>query len=603
MIDLIRKTLRLLKRSARRRLALSAVLSIALAVVEVVAIGLVLPFVQALTDEAALAESSTLRRLGDALGAQSNEAFITRLGALIAILFVLRSVASVVFVWWQMGFLARFEAELSEELAAGYLRGPYQFHLDNNSSRMMHLVYTATVSFFSNVVQGMLAVVSDGLLIVLVLGLLIVVEPLIAGLTVVFFGIVAVGYYFAINRRAERLGAEAQRLGILCLQVLREGLEGIKDIKVAGVEDHFLGGFSDARAEWAAVRRRQQFLPQLPRYYLETAMITSVIVLSIVLVNVGSADRALSVLGLFAVGGFRVLPAVNRVLGGLHSMNMGAAATAELAAEVDRLPARSVTPKLQGRAELHGALELRNISFRYSPDAHDVLHDVSLAIGRGESIGVVGPSGAGKTTLIDIVLGLFPPTSGSVLVDGEDVTADLAAWRRMIAYVPQTIYLRDASVRANIAFGVDDADIDDARVHDAIRRAQLDDLVASLPQGIDTNIGERGVRLSGGERQRLGIGRALYREPQVLVLDEATSSLDSETESRIAATVEELRGDKTLLIVAHRLSTVRACDRLVLIEAGRVTATGTFDELASSSARFAELIRLGQLLSAESDRL
>jgi ABC-type multidrug transport system fused ATPase/permease subunit len=331
------------------------------------------------------------------------------------------------------------------------------------------------------------------------------------------------------------------------------------------------------------------------------------------LARTGARD-AVAVLGLFIAAGFRLLPTLYRFVSagttfrtGLASVDIVCADLAELetAIEAERpkgkrsgvetLPRPAVSWSAGVLPLLRHELSVESVSFAYDGTDHLVLDDISLSVHRGESVAVVGTSGAGKSTLIDLILGLHRPLSGSIEVDGVNIYTDLEQWQHQIGLVPQDVYLLDASLRENVAFGVHDDEIDDELVKEAIERAQLEPFVASLPDGLDTFTGERGVRISGGQRQRLGIARAFYTQPQVLVLDEATSSLDNATEAELAATIAELHGKLTMIVIAHRLSTVKNSDRVFLLEHGRLTASGSFEELIAKSEAFAELAELARL--------
>jgi ABC-type multidrug transport system fused ATPase/permease subunit len=285
------------------------------------------------------------------------------------------------------------------------------------------------------------------------------------------------------------------------------------------------------------------------------------------------------VLGLFGAAAFRLLPAVNRLINNFQIINVSRPQVDEVFKDLD-LPEQS-NHENSDRSVLGNEITVDDISFSYSESLKDAVSGVSVKIGRGEAVGFIGPSGSGKSTLIDILLGLLEPKSGKVLVDGRDIYDDLRSWQDQIGYVPQSIFLTDDTLRRNIAFGLSKEKIDDDAVKSAIRLAQLEEFVASLPEGMETLVGERGVRLSGGQRQRIGIARALYHNPDVLVLDEATSSLDTETEHGVMQAVQALQGDKTVIIVAHRLSTVEYCDRLYRLENAHIVDEGTFSEVTS----------------------
>lgn len=310
----------------------------------------------------------------------------------------------------------------------------------------------------------------------------------------------------------------------------------------------------------------------------------------------------MGLLALFVAAGFRILPSVTALLGGISQIRVGTASLTVVRAEVraeQTTQTRLANSTNEAPLSLTSELRLDGVSFRY-PDTHqDVLSEISLVVPVGSTLAIVGASGAGKTTLADVILGLHAPSQGRVLADGVDIAAAPRQWRSHLGYVPQDVFLLDTSLAENVAFDLDRAQIDASRLEAALNQAQLQDVVAALPAGVDTRVGERGVLLSGGQRQRIGIARALYRSPRLLVLDEATSALDSHTESQITHALGQLRGRMTIIVVAHRLSTVRSADQVAFMKGGRINAVGTFDELRRTHPDFARLVALGNLGQGE----
>jgi ABC-type multidrug transport system fused ATPase/permease subunit len=357
-----------------------------------------------------------------------------------------------------------------------------------------------------------------------------------------------------------------------------------------------VNGFRDARLRRAHAGRELAILSDAPRYVLEIVFVVAIVGISALLFATGTPAHAVTVLGVFAAASLRALPTLNKITGSLATIRTGRAGL-DIVSRISEELAVGGTHEEQPRSEVRysGDIAVRRVGFRYPDAALPVLEGITLTIAQNRTTAFVGSSGAGKSTLLDLILGLLEPTEGSIECGGRPILDDRAAWYDGLGVVPQDVFLINDTVAANIAFGVSPADIDHARIDEVIAMSQLDSLIAELPDGLETKVGERGVRLSGGQRQRLGLARALYRRPNVLVLDEATSALDNATEHEIATTLRTLQGTITILIVAHRLSTVRTSDTLVFLKDGQIEARGSFDQVRGESTDFARLVELGEL--------
>ena len=404
---------------------------------------------------------------------------------------------------------------------------------------------------------------------------MLIVEPLGTLAVIGALGAAVWTFHRFTVRQIARWGVDRQEHEGRRIQYLQQGLGGAKDVKLLGREEEFLNDFGVHNMGYARVGRRFGLMGQLPRLWLELLAVMALATLVLVMIWHGRpVESLLPALGLFAVGAFRLMPSANRVLSAVQNVRYGLPVIDVLYQELRELPPTH-PPKHGSSIPFSDTIVLDRVTYRYAAAERPSIEDVSLRILHGSSIGFVGATGAGKSTLVDILLGLLTPNRGRVLVDGVDIATNPRGWQDQIGYVPQSIYLTDDTLRRNVAFGVPNHQIDELAVRRAIRDARLESMVNELSGGLDTVVGERGIRLSGGERQRIGIARALYHDPAVLVLDEATSSLDTETERAVVDTVRELRGNKTLIIVAHRVSTVKHCDRLFRLEQGRVVEEGT----------------------------
>ena len=380
------------------------------------------------------------------------------------------------------------------------------------------------------------------------------------------------------------------------MQAVNQGLGGFKDARILGREGFFLGSYKESSLFKAKASRYKKVISAMPRLVLETLAVTGMLSVTALFVAQGR-DLAVVVPTLVLLGTaiVRLMPSFTRVASDFNALKWG-----ERALNVVYVDLKELEEEERARRKLYldgeskplpfeHAIEIDNLHYRYPNADEDALHGISLTIPRFASVGFVGPSGAGKTTIVDVILGLLTPTEGAVRVDGVDIQERLANWQRKIGYIPQHIYLTDDTVRRNVAFGQSDEEIDDADVWAALEAAQLSELIASFDKGLDVMVGERGVRLSGGQRQRIAIARALYHKPEVLVMDEATSALDNQTERHIVEALEQLQGSHTMIVIAHRLSTVQGCDTLFMLDEGRLVAAGTYDDLLIESDNFRQM--------------
>ena len=545
---------------------------------ETISLGIVVPIIGILTQDD---YQQKYPFIVDIFGNFSREELISAVMVAMVLIYVVRSLFLFWSLWIQKGFSASVSGRLSQSLFSIYLRQPYMFHLQRNSSTLMRNAKNAT-SVVTCGVDPFLVLLTDGLVAIAMFALLIAVEPVGTLAVLLVFGLSTFVFQRTTRRRIDNWGYQVDYHETKILQHLQEGFGGAKDVKVLGRENEFLSQHEKHLGESIRINRIYNVILTLPRSFME---IITIVGLCLLVVSMVVRGRELAdivpILGLFAAAAFRVMPSINRLLMATQTLIFNRSIIASV--YKDFLLDSPDSLSLKSETKFATQLELTDVSFKYPTAATASLQNVSLVVKRGEAVGFVGPSGAGKSTLVDVILGLFAPTSGVVKVDGQDVQQNLRNWQNQIGYVPQAIYLTDDTLRRNVAFGLNDENIDDNLVRNAIRLAQLEEFVATLPEKLETVVGERGVRLSGGQRQRIGIARALYHNPSVLVLDEATSSLDTPTEHGVMQAVQALQGSKTVLIVAHRLSTVEYCDRLYKIENARITEEGTFHEVVQRS--------------------
>lgn len=498
---------------------------------------------------------------------------------LVLLVYLVKNLFLAYMLWRQTQFTFDVQASLSSVLFSSYLFQPYTFHLQKNSAQLIRNI-VSEVSLFRGILSSALYLLSELLVLAGIAILLLAIEP-VGALAVALFSLIFVwGFHILSREKLVRWGETRQYHDGLRVQHLQQGFGGIKDIKLLGREKNFLARYDVHNLESARAWKMQTLMQNFPRLLFELLGVSGLVVLVLGMLAQGREVAAiLPTLGLFAAAAFRLLPSVNRILASMQALRGGDSVINMLCMELE--VQESGAHVQTGQKTPFSGLSLLDVTFRYPDQSRDALENLSFCMERGESIGLIGASGSGKSTLVDVMLGLLAPSSGKIELNGIDVHRNLRQWQDMIGYVPQNIFLTDDTLKRNIAFGLADEKIDEAAVQRALKAAQLDAFVSQLSRGLDTMVGERGVRLSGGQRQRIGIARALYHDPAILVLDEATSALDEETERGVMQAVAALKGDKTLLVVAHRLSTIAHCDRYVRMEQGKIVQQGKISELST----------------------
>ena len=508
-------------------------------------------------------------------------AIVAALTVGIALFYVVRALYLSWAEWVKESTIAQSATRAADRLFARYLAAEYPFHLKRRSSQLIQEVARSTDIAFQLFVGSLVNLLAEIATIVVLVAVLAATAPRQAlGAVALVLALAAIPT--VVTRRVWVRAGERQRtLEAQQLHVLQQSLGAVKEVKIAGREAFFEARLRVTRRALARAKQHRQWLGNGLRLGIETVLIVCMlgVVLLVTLRGASSADTV-SMLALFAYTGFRIVPSANRIMLNTGSLREGHAFVQGAIADFKALkaaPSRGQGP--EPAIDFSQSLVCDDVTFTYDEGGQAALSHVNLSLRPGESFGIVGETGAGKSTLVDVLLGLLEPTSGRVVLDGESLSGRERAWQRLIGYVPQNPYLLDDTVRRNIAFGVPDTSIDEHRLARAASLAHLDEVIQQLPQGFDTPLGERGTRLSGGQRQRVAIARALYADPAVLVFDEATAALDNQTEREVTSAIAALHGTRTLIVIAHRLSTVQDCDRLVFLQGGRVAATGTYNEL------------------------
>jgi ABC-type multidrug transport system fused ATPase/permease subunit len=596
MFDAIKKLLDLLNERDRRQGLILLLSMLLVAAFETAGIASIMPFMAVVTDPSVIHSNKWLSTLYNYLGFSGDRDFLRFLGVSVVVLLVVSNLIKAANSWLTQRYHNKLNYVLAQRLLAKYMSQPYAFFLNRNTAELAKNILTEARNVVTGIVSPATDLVSRGLVALAIIGLLLVVDPTVAIAIASGLGGLYAIIYVTARRKLNAIGRLQVDANAKKYKAADEALSGIKELKVLGREPYFLRQFATHSKRHAKSNATAGLIGDMPRFALEVIAFGGILGVVIYLLGRSESRGSLvPLLALYAFAGYRLLPALQQLFASAALLRRSVAALDVLHADLvspvpdilspeRRLIENSCAPPLP----FTDSLELRDLWFRYDGAPEPAIRGVSLRIGANNSIGIVGPTGCGKTTLVDIVLGLLHPSAGELRVDGRPITTDLLArWQRSIGYVPQQIYISDDTMARNIAFGVPESEIDMDAVRRAARIARLDEFIESeLAAGYDTGIGERGIRLSGGQRQRIGIARALYRDPALLVMDEATSALDGITEESVMDAVRTLSRRKTVILIAHRLTTVRECDVIYLMERGRIAISGSYDELRRKSEWF-----------------
>lgn len=585
----------MLDRELRRRWMFLVVLACVAAVLEMIGAFGVLWLIGLVHDPSALGSLPLIGGFAGRFSVQDRQTMLVWLCVAIAFFYLVKN-GFLAFQTYQQNKLP-YDAgvRVSKKLLTYYLAAPFELHFARNSAELVRNIMNSVDVAFRIVLIGGIVLLSEFIVILAILVLLLMVSPVEALLAAGSLGAVAVVFLYLTQHRFTEWGRQVHDLSKELLQTLNQGIGAVKDVRILGREPYFIDRYDAARQRISRTLCIRDTTQAAPRLVLETVLVLIMVALIVSLtLRGGDTENLVPLLGLYAYAGFRLMPSLSRVTVGLQNLRYGLPSVEQVHADlVDARklaipPAGSVAP-----LKLRHEIRLDGITYTYPGKSRPAIAGIDLSIARGQSLGIAGRTGAGKSTLVDVLLGLLEPQAGRLLVDGEAIGGRVSAWQRAIGYVPQSPYMTDDTLRRNIAFGVEDAEIDEAAVVESIRLAQLEDVVVGLPSGLDTVIGERGVQLSGGQRQRIAIARALYHKPSLIVFDEATSAIDNLTEQQIADAVAQLAGSRTVVIVAHRDGLIRRCDRVVFMEEGRIAASGTFETLIGDNERFRAVVAAG----------
>lgn len=602
--ETILESFRTLSVQERRRVGLVAVIQILLGFLDLIGVA-VIGIIGSLTVNGIQSKTPGTRialiinSLG--LGSYSFQQQVAILGICAAVVLVSRTLISMYFSKRIFQFLATRAAVTSNRLINLLLSSQLRMIHQRSKQEIIYATTEGVNMMMLNIVGTVVGVSSDLFLLVILTVGLFVVNPFIALATFTTFGAVGLILYFAVNRKVNRLGNENAELAVMSFEKISDALTNYKELFIRDKRDYYTKVINTSRQNIARNSAELSFIPNLGKYLIETTMVIGAIVICAYQFYFADATHAVSVLSVFLAAGSRIAPAILRVQSGAIAIKGnygGASKTLSLMKELDA-DLSEVNPeeilKARKSGGFRGYAQIKNLNFSYEDASEYVLNNVSLDVNEGEILAIVGPSGAGKSTLVDILLGLYEPNSGLIHIGGVKPRVAVKAWPGSISYVPQSVALVSGSVAENVALGYPEDEIDFQRVAECIEIAQLSTYIANLPSGIKTMLGESNLRMSGGQLQRLGIARALYTDPKLLVLDEATSSLDGKTESEVSDAILALRGTITIVLIAHRLSTVLKADRLAYLDKGKILSIGTFEEVRKNIPEFAKQASLSGL--------
>lgn len=588
----LKQILDLLSPQERRRALLLLMLILIMAFVDMVGVVSIMPFMSVLSNPDVVHTNPYLQTVYETLGFTEVQPFLFFLGVAVFMLLVVSIAFKAFTTWALLRFTHMREYTIGRRLVEGYLHQPYEWFLGRHSADLGKSVLSEVAQVTNGSIIPLMQLITKGTVSFVLLALLVAVEPLLAlyvgmGLSIAYGGI-----FVLVRKRLSRLGTERVESNKKRFHVLTEAFGGIKDVKVSGLEQTFISRYDLPAKQYAKTQASAKIIKGLPRFAIEAIAFGGMILVLLYLMRHGGGmQEALPVAALYALAGYRLMPALQEVYASLSSLRFSGSALQNLHRDLVQLPplTQHASPNESGSLlGLTSHIVLRSATYQYPTASRPALNALSLNVRARTTVGLVGATGSGKTTAVDVILGLLLPGQGELVVDGQVITdANRRAWQRTIGYVPQHIFLTDDTLAANIAFGVPKDRINWAALEQAARIANMHDFVTQeLPQGYDTLVGERGVRLSGGQRQRIGIARALYHQPQVLILDEATSALDNLTEQAVMEAVHNLSHEITIILIAHRLSTVRQCDQIYLLEKGQIAAQGSYEELVAGNVQF-----------------
>ncbi len=595
MLKPLKKIYHLLNRRERIKFLLLFGMMLFAAFLEVLGIGMIPAFIVTVSDPEFIFSYPFVGQVLEKLNIKTQESLVLFGAVLLMAIYIGKNIYMGFFFYFKKKFILNRGVDLQYRLFRAYMGAPYTFYISRNSSELLRNMTAEVKGIVERVMLPFMELLLNVVMALLIISLLLVAEPLISLVTLIMLG--GTGYFFLSITRSKisSFGKEDRHLRKMMNISFLQGLGGFKDARILGRETMFLDEYKQFAVRRKVANVYLYVVKKLPKPITETLAVLTILIITLILIWQGrSISSIIPILGLFGAAAVKLMPMINVMISNISEIRYNTPSVSAVDYDLRLLEGNTYKFKSKNRENhqilpLQDIISIQNVSYCYPNTDDYAVKDASLQIRCGEAVAFVGESGAGKTTMADIILGLLEPQEGSVFVDGRKIQENMRGWQKNIGYVPQSIFLLDDTIRRNIAFGIPENEIDEEKMKKAVEASQLKDLIERLPDGEETIVGERGVRFSGGQRQRIGIARALYNNPQVLIMDEATSALDNVTEKYVIEAIDQLKGNLTIIMIAHRLTTVINCDRLYMMENGKIIAEGSYESLLKSSARFCKM--------------
>ncbi|WP_240704610.1 ABC transporter ATP-binding protein [Candidatus Pelagibacter sp. FZCC0015] len=591
-----KKLLFLLSTQEKKKASLLVIMILILAFLDMVGVASIMPFIAVLTNPSIVETNYFLKYMFQAssiFGVQNTQEFMFFLGVLLFFILIFTLIFRAIVTYIQLRFIFLMEHSIGRRLVEGYLHQPYSWFLSRHSADLGKSILSESGKIAGRGLSNLMDLIAKSSVTIAIIILLIIIDPKLALIVGLSLSIIYVLIYYSVNKYLKKIGKDSLKNNQLRFTAVSEAFGAVKEIKVGGLEQTYINNFSISSKIFALTQAYVSSIAQIPRFFLESIGFGGVLLIILYsMSDTGSFNNALPIISVYVFAGYRLLPALQMMYSCFTQLTFVGPSIDELNNDLRNLQSHD-EKQSESILDFNKTINLKSVDYNYPNSSIKALKNININIPINSTVGLVGATGSGKTTLIDIILGLLEPQNGSLEIDGKLITKfNTKSWQRYIGFVPQDIYLSDDTVAANIAFGIDHKDIDQLAVERASKIASLHEfIIDELPKKYQTTIGERGIRLSGGQRQRIGIARALYHDPKVLIFDEATSALDGTTEKIVMDAINNLRKDITIIIIAHRLSTVKRCDQIYVLERGKLKAQGNFNELIDLDSQFRENVK------------